>query len=117
MRKIEKHELVTDYEIQTQSDNSNQLVPFKHTPVVALSEPHSFLEVVAHQDHSLQLGSPIFEKRFINASHINNSWKEVEVASWLTETGRFCKFFRNARLIGKGGFGYVFGAWSIFDER
>lgn len=59
MRKIEKLELVTDYEVQSDPGEHNQLVPFKHNPVVALSEPHSYLEVVAHQDHRMKLNSPI----------------------------------------------------------
>jgi len=64
----------------------------------------------------MSVGSPFFEKRFIDGG-LNGSWKESEIASWLTETGRFTKFFRKQQLIGRGGFGSVFNGWSIFDEK
>ena len=39
------------------------------------------------------------------------------MASWLTETGRFIKFFRCHEMIGKGGFGSVFNAYNLYDEK
>ena len=117
LRKIEKHELVTDYEMQPEEGKEGQLVSFKQTSITNLSDPHSFLEVVAHQDHRMSLGSPMLEQRFINTNSLRGQWKETEVASWLTETGRFQKLFREQRMVGKGGFGKVFKAWNIFDQR
>jgi hypothetical protein len=40
-------------------------------------------------------------------------WKHKPITSSILESGRFSKFFRKSKVIGKGGFGSVFGAWSL----
>lgn len=37
MRKIEKHEIVTDYELEQEHPDSCRLVPFQNNPISALS--------------------------------------------------------------------------------
>ena len=103
--------------MQSNQKDEQKIVPFKTNPVATLSEPNSYLQVVAHQDYTLKLMSPSLQKKIINLNYLSQSWKQQQVTSYLTETGRFHKFFRKPRKVGKGGFGSVFRAWNIFDEK
>jgi hypothetical protein len=57
------------------------LVPFKNNPITALSE--SLLEVVAHQDYSIKLSSPLVQQKFISLGQLNPEWKQQMVPTWI----------------------------------
>lgn len=50
-------------------------------------------------------------------NYFGDFMKNKEITSWLTETGRFNKFYRKTKIIGKGGFGCVFKAENIYDQK
>ena len=51
MRKIEKHEVITDYELEKGGENESRVVTFQNNPISPLIESNSLLNVVAHQKH------------------------------------------------------------------
>jgi hypothetical protein len=89
------------------------IVPFKSNPISALSEPHSLLEVVAHQDYSIQLPSPLIQRKFISLGQLNDDWRHQMVPTWILENGRFGKSYYQSKLIGQGGFGRVYEAINL----
>lgn len=62
---------MTDYQLETEESSSNMMVPFKNSPISALSDPRSLLEVVAHQDYGKKILCPLVERKFINLNHFN----------------------------------------------
>ncbi len=80
-----------------------------------LSEPNSCLSVIARQDHTMKLISPVFEQKLIKMNYFNEFMNNKDITSCLTETGRFNKFYRKTKIIGKGGFGCVYKGENIYD--
>lgn len=59
------------------------IIPFKNNPITALSEPHSLLEIVAHQDYNIKLPSPLIQQKFISLGQLNSEWKQKKIPTWI----------------------------------
>lgn len=92
-------------------------MPFKNNPISALSEPHSLLEVVAHQDYNIKLPSPWFERKLISLGKLNEGWKHQIIPPCILENGRFNRFFHENKIIGQGGFGKVYEAVNLLENK
>ena len=79
-----------------------------------LPDSNSLLSIKLYQNYLKSFSSPLIEQKIFN---VNDTYMMADISGIFCENGRFQKLFKESSVIGSGGFGTVYQAINIIENR